>query len=100
MPRFCRYMPSASHKVPPGYDNNCAEHQFGRNPDTAEVFVRDNGVLHVGESHVIPLRCVKRLLMDRSAFAVQPPVCVQIGDTTSGSRIKTCQTACAAVLDD
>ena len=44
MPRFCRYMPSASHKVPPGYDNNCAEHQFGRSPDTAEVFVRDNGI--------------------------------------------------------
>ena len=97
---LCRFMPSASHKVPPGYDKNCAKHQFGRSPDTAEVFVRDDGVLHVEESHVIPLRCLKRLLTDRSAFAVQPPVCVQIGVTTSGRRIKTCQKTCAPLLDD
>ena len=87
-------------RVTPGYDKTSAEHQFGRSPDTAEVFARDDGVLHAAESHVIPLRCVKRRLTDQSAFAVQPPVCVQIGDTTSGSRIRTCQQACARVLGD
>ena len=85
---LCRCMPGASHKVPPG-TMTWNTTRYAQNTNSAAVlklhkfFVRDGGLLHVAESHVIPLRCVERLLTDRSAFAVQPPVCVQIRDPTS-----------------
>ena len=89
---LCGYMPSASHKVPPG-TMTWSTTRNAQNTNSAAVLKLHKFLCATMVSYtwlnVTSFLCgvSTRLLTDRPAFAVQPPVCVQIRDPTSGNSL-------------